>query len=291
LTRRPWRPTRRCEASCGARRGRVKFLERLAKASGIETPRRAELARLDRKRPGKGSNDNWQHPHDPEAEITKMKDGRTHLSHKAEHATDMASGAVVAVTLSGGAEGDTHTLPRTLQEAERNLGEVARDPEAKKHLSNKPGSEVVTDKGYHSNETCLRLRAKGIRSYISEPDRLPVHVCGFNLTVALRKLIGCGTPKGLGGRPVGVFGDVLELVSACRRAATALLRGPSRRTVVSAAARPTAVAAWVAQANSHFQPPLPRAATPDRRATRSWTDTPTTPSAALGPPTARRSCG
>src|SRR5262249_26454970 len=58
------------------------FLTTLAKASGIGTPTRADLARLDRKRKQKGSNDDWTHPHDPDAKITKMKDGRTHLAHK-----------------------------------------------------------------------------------------------------------------------------------------------------------------------------------------------------------------
>ena len=68
------------------------FLTRLAQASGIETPTRADLARLDRKRPKKGRNKDWRHPHDPDARITKMKDGRTHLAHKAEHAVDMETG-------------------------------------------------------------------------------------------------------------------------------------------------------------------------------------------------------
>src|SRR3954467_5122622 len=57
--------------------------------SGIDTPTRADLARIDRKRKKKGSNDDWTHPHDPDAKITKMKDGRTHLAHKAEHAIDL----------------------------------------------------------------------------------------------------------------------------------------------------------------------------------------------------------
>ena len=71
------------------------FLTRLAEASGIATPTRADLARLDRKRKKKGSNDDWTHPDDPDARITKMKDGRTHLAHKAEHAVDLETGAVV----------------------------------------------------------------------------------------------------------------------------------------------------------------------------------------------------
>jgi transposase len=58
-------------------------LTKFAQASGIETPTRADLARLDRNRKKKGSNDDWSHPHDPDARITKMKDGRTHLAHEA----------------------------------------------------------------------------------------------------------------------------------------------------------------------------------------------------------------
>src|SRR5260370_13184830 len=83
------------------------FLTRLAQASGIATPTREDLARLDRQRPKKGSNDDWQHPQDPDAKITKMKDGRTHLAHKAEHAVDMETGAVVAVTVQPADRGDT----------------------------------------------------------------------------------------------------------------------------------------------------------------------------------------
>ena len=82
------------------------YLEALAKASGIKTPTRADLAKLDKKRPKKGSNDDWKHPHDPDARITKLKDGRTHLAHKAEHAVDMDSGAVLAVTVQDATLGE-----------------------------------------------------------------------------------------------------------------------------------------------------------------------------------------
>ncbi|MCY4158405.1 MAG: transposase [Bacteroidetes bacterium] len=68
------------------------FLESLAKESGIETPTREDLAKLDKTRPNKGSNKDWVHPKDPEARIGKMKDGRTHLAHKCEHAVDLDSG-------------------------------------------------------------------------------------------------------------------------------------------------------------------------------------------------------
>jgi hypothetical protein len=43
-----------------------------------------------------------------------MKDGRTHLVHKAEHAVDIDSGAVVAVTLQGADKGNTTAVQETL---------------------------------------------------------------------------------------------------------------------------------------------------------------------------------
>jgi transposase len=93
--RRHWRRMRHCVPSCGAtpEESYQDFLTKLAQASGIETPTRADLARIDRKRKKKGSNDDWTHPHDPDAKITKMKDGRTHLAHKAEHVVDLETGS------------------------------------------------------------------------------------------------------------------------------------------------------------------------------------------------------
>ena len=78
----------------------------LAQASGIATPTR-EDGGAPRSPAEAGSNDDWQHPYDPDAKITKRKDGRTHLAHKAEHAVDLETGAVVAVTVQDANEGDT----------------------------------------------------------------------------------------------------------------------------------------------------------------------------------------
>ena len=86
------------------------FLTRLAKASGIETPTAEELARFDRKRKKKMSNEEWTHPHDPDSKIAKMKDGGTHMAHKVEHAVDLGTGAVVGLTLQGAEKGDTETV-------------------------------------------------------------------------------------------------------------------------------------------------------------------------------------
>jgi len=137
------------------------YLKGLARAAGIEDPTREQLARMDRKRKKKGSNEEWKSPADPDARITKMKDGRTHLAHKAEHAVDLSSGAVVAITLAPANEGDTSTLHKTLAEAQR----------AVKPANPLGVEELVADKGYHSGEVLKTLHADGVRSYLPEPER------------------------------------------------------------------------------------------------------------------------
>jgi transposase len=149
------------------------YLKEIAKASGIETPTRADLAKLDKNRPKKGSNKDWKHPHDPDAQIMKMKTGGTHLAHKLEHAVDMSGeGAVLSVTLHGGAVGDTKSLPKTLADTEANLDELMEDPEVGESLHEDAGREIVADKGYHGNAMLEALIDEDdYRTYISEPDR------------------------------------------------------------------------------------------------------------------------
>ena len=149
------------------------FLKGLARQSGIETPTREDLGRVDRKRKKKGSNREWVNPHDPDARITKMKDGRTHLAHKAEHAVDMDTGAVVAVTLQEAHLGDTTTLKETLAEAGTTVAELiereaAAQPLEKPRVNLGGIEEVVADKGYHSGPTLQQMQAAGVRTYIPE---------------------------------------------------------------------------------------------------------------------------
>ena len=142
------------------------FLTRLAGESGIKTPTRAALARLDRRRKKRTSNKDWQNPFDPDAKITKMKDGRTHLAHKAEHAIDLESGAMVAVTLQGADVGDTTSLGETAIAAAEQIDAAHAESSTPAGLT-----ELVADRGYHSNQTMIDLHAVGVRSYIAEPDR------------------------------------------------------------------------------------------------------------------------
>jgi transposase len=242
------------------------FLKQLAKDSGIETPTREQLAKLDRKRKKKGNNDDWKNPHDPDAQITKMKDGRTHLAHKAEHAVDLETGAVLAVTLQPATAGDTNTLQETLAQCGEHIREVAVEIDNNAVEMNPEGpAELVLDKGYHSNDVLLILKEVEVRSYCSEPDRgrrnwkgkqeekaavyqnrrrirgergkrllrqrgerversfahmyetggmrrthlrrhdniikrLLIHAGAFNLGLVMRKISGCGTPRGSQGR-------------------------------------------------------------------------------------------
>src|SRR5271157_2825237 len=152
------------------------FLTGLAQQSGIETPTREDLARVDRKRKKKGSNQEWVSPSDPDARITKMKDGTTHLAHKAEHAVDMECGAVIAVTLQPADQGDTTTIHETLADAGETVAQlIAREaeqaPEEKPQVQVNGMEEVVADEGYHSSKTVLAVGQAEVRSYISEPRR------------------------------------------------------------------------------------------------------------------------
>jgi len=154
------------------------YLKDLAQAAGIENPTREQLARLDRKRQNKGSNKEWKNPYDPDARIAKMKDGSTHLAHKAEHAVDLSSGALLAVTLQGADQGDTTTIHQTLAAAGEAVvelmeheAETAPAEEPKVHLGGI--EEAVADKGYHSGAVLQDLHEIGCRSYIPEPERGP----------------------------------------------------------------------------------------------------------------------
>jgi transposase len=144
------------------------YLKQLATAAG-EPSDAAAVQRKDRKRKKKKvSNKDWMSPHDPAAEITKMKDGRTRLAYKAEQAVDLETGAIVATTTHPGATGDTTSVRETVPKA----GEAVAEQLAKSEKVWVDGvAEVVADKGYHSAETLVKLAEWGVRSYVSEPER------------------------------------------------------------------------------------------------------------------------
>jgi transposase len=189
------------------------YLEKLAKNAGIEQPTRSDLAKLDKHRKDKGSNKVWEHPHDPDARIAKMKDGSTHLAHKAEHVVDLETGALLGVSLHEADKGDTQTVVPSVEAAFEHLAEaietmpppsglmaaVARPTATAEPTTAAPAdaapvetttaasgqplpeklfAEIVTDKGYHSNQSCQDLQELGMRTYLSEPERGRRHWAG-----------------------------------------------------------------------------------------------------------------
>jgi transposase len=258
------------------------FLTGLAKAWGIETPTGEDLARLDRKRKKRTSNKEWKSPVDEDARIAKMKDGRTHLAHKAEHAVDLDSGAVVAVTLQAADKGDTATMDETLIEAALAVAESVIHETASHCGDTKVNvngiEELVADKGYLSGAVLKRVKSYGVRSYIPEKrqkgkrhwqgkreeqqavyenrrrvqgdygksllrrrgelversfahcyetggmrrchlrgrenilKRQLTHVSAFNLSLAMRQLLGAGTPRELKNRAIRLVLCVFRLL-------------------------------------------------------------------------------
>ena len=138
---RRWRPTRRCGRSCGATRGELRgvsartgevfrYRNADARGSGTAGPQAQKAQRLNELLEAEGFDEfvegavcevlcgqvragiagardllpvagEWKSPADEDARIAKMKDGRTHLAHKAEHAVDLETDAVAAVTILG----------------------------------------------------------------------------------------------------------------------------------------------------------------------------------------------
>lgn len=144
--------------------GYREMLTRMAKESGIETPTAEDLVRLDRKRKGKKlSNADWESPTDPDARIAKLKDGRTHLAYKPEHAMDLDTGAVVAAEVHFADQGDTATMPDTLNSAAEHLNAVDATP------TPEAPAELIADKGYHSRDALKALDDGPWKSRISEP--------------------------------------------------------------------------------------------------------------------------
>ncbi len=142
------------------REGYGEFIERLAASAGIETPTKEDLIEFDRRRKNKSlSNQEWEHPVDPDARVARMKDGATDMAHKAEHAVDLDSGALVGLTVQAADRGDTATLGPTLAAVAEAQG-------------GKPQT-VVADKGYNSGATVLALEESGQEPVIPEPQRKP----------------------------------------------------------------------------------------------------------------------
>jgi transposase len=136
------------------------YTRKLAKKAGLDDPTDDELRQFDRHRPGKKvSNDDWENPHDPDATITRMKNGTTRMAYKAEHAVALDTDIVVSTTVHPGSTPDTTTIIDTAIDAAVNVDQAGADHEIK---------AIVADQGYHSTSVVTLAADLGMRASIPE---------------------------------------------------------------------------------------------------------------------------
>jgi hypothetical protein len=128
------------------------------------------LIRFDRARKDKTlSNADWVSQTDPAARIARMKDGRTRLGDKPEHAVDLDTDVIVAVKIHPADQGDTQTLPGTLAHAEAMLDLDRRGPDTagpgradRRHRLSFPGGPEGAG-GRRVDDAHIREAAEGLR--------------------------------------------------------------------------------------------------------------------------------
>jgi len=151
----------------------MEYLRALAAEAGIDPNDDDAVRRMDRKREKKTSNTEWVNPHDPDAEVMKMKDGSTHLAYKAEQAVDLDTGAIVTITTQGGAVDDRKSIEETLPAAGLAVaGQIdTRTAKGRYKVHGQGLCDVVTDKGYHSEASLTRMTEWGVKTYVSAPKK------------------------------------------------------------------------------------------------------------------------
>jgi len=251
------------------------FLSGLAKASGIETPTREDLVRLDRKRKKRTSNKDWKSPADEDARVAKMKDGRTHLAHKAEHAVDLDTGAVVAVTLQAADKGyhsgavvqrmksyDVRSyIPEKRQKGRRNWEGKDEQQQAvyqnRRRVRSEYGKSLLRRRGElversfaHCYETG-GLRRCYLRGRENILKRQLVHVGAFNLSLILRKLMGAGTPRELKNRAASLVLRLFLWITCQFSLEGALELGSAAAAAAPAANRPIKLQTQPCQNQAH----------------------------------------
>ena len=140
------------------------YVKRLAAQSGIDPEDGAAVRKFDRQRPGKGSNQEWVNPHDPDARIGRTKDGATDMIYKPEVVVDLDTGAIVQALVLPGDAADPQDMAGRVLEAQQNLNRAGAQP-----LDTMTVQSVTSDKGYYAVSELQTLQREGIRTVISDP--------------------------------------------------------------------------------------------------------------------------
>lgn len=140
------------------------YVKRLAAEQGIDPEDASAVRRFDRQRPGKGSNQEWQNPHDPDAKIGRTKDGATDMIYKPEAVVDLDTGAIVQADVHPGDQADHKEMGTRVLEAQQTINQACAQP-----LDRLTVTSVTSDKGYYAVDQLGVLQNEGIRTVISDP--------------------------------------------------------------------------------------------------------------------------
>jgi transposase len=140
------------------------YVKRLAAESGIDPEDTAAVRKFDRHRPGKGSNQEWENPHDPDAKIGRTKDGATDMIYKPEAVVDLDTGAIVQAEVQPGDQVDHQAMAGRVLAAQQNINRACD-----KKLDTLTVQSVTSDKGYYAVSELQTLQTEGIRTIIADP--------------------------------------------------------------------------------------------------------------------------
>jgi transposase len=140
------------------------YVKRLAAESGIDPDDAAAVRKFDRHRPGKGSNQEWVNPYDPDAKIGRTKDGATDMIYKPEAVVDLDTGAIVQAQVHPGDQADHQEMATRVLEAQQNINQAAGEK-----LDTLTVNSVTSDKGYYAVNELQALQQEDIRTVIADP--------------------------------------------------------------------------------------------------------------------------
>src|SRR5579859_7276031 len=192
------------------------YLKDLAKAEGLENPTREQLARMDRKRKKKASNQEWMSPTDADARITTMKHTLKQARANAALVNERGIEETVAdkgyhsnqVLVDLHAQGIRTYIPEPERGPRKWLGKPTEQKQVyanRRRISGRRGKDLqklrseLTERSFaHMYETG-GLRRTHLRKRNNILKRLLFHAVGFNLALLLRERYGIGKPRTLQG--------------------------------------------------------------------------------------------
>jgi transposase len=140
------------------------YVKRLAAESGIDPDDAAAVRKFDRHRPGKGSNQEWVNPNDPDAKIGRTKDGATDMIYKPEVVVDLDTGGIVQAQVHAGDQADHKEMATRVLEAQQNINQATGEK-----LDTLTVNTVTSDKGYYAVNEMQALQQEDIRTVIADP--------------------------------------------------------------------------------------------------------------------------